>query len=320
MKSHVICLLAALLAATVSAPTHSQAYPERPVRLIVGIQAGGGIDILARAVAAPLSEALHQQIVIDNRPGAGNLLAAKIAATAAADGYTLYMGTIASHGINPVLRRDVGYDPIKDFAPISMTAVAENVLVVTPSFPATTLSEFINYAKANPGKIFYSSPGVGSSIHLTMELIALQTKTKMVHVPYKGSVQIAIVSGEVQAACANLASSLQFFRSGKLRPLAISSKTRNSHVPDVPTFIEAGLPLEVVVWYALFAPAGVPQPVVTRLNSELAKVLQTPEVMRRLDDLGFTAKASTPQELGTWVRGELKRWQTVVNAAGIKVE
>jgi tripartite-type tricarboxylate transporter receptor subunit TctC len=318
--SRAACMLALLIAAGASVPAHCQGYPERPLRLVVGIAAGGGIDILARAVAAPLSEALRQSIVIDNRPGAGNLLAAKIAATAPADGYTLYMGTIASHGINPVLRRDVGYDPIKDFSPISMTAIAENVLVVNPSLPAATLAEFVKYAKANPGRILYSSPGVGSSIHLTMELIALQTNTKMVHVPYKGSVQIPIVSGEVQAACANLASSLPFIRPGKLRALAVSSQTRSGRLPDVPTFTEAGVPLEVVVWYALFAPAGVPSPVISRLNTELGKVLHMPEVVRRLDDLGFTARTSTTGELDAWVRSELKRWQGVVKAAGISVE
>lgn len=312
--------LVLLVAATALNPVYSEDYPVRPLRLVVGIAAGGGIDIVSRAVAAPLSDALHQPIVIDNRPGAGNLVAVKIVQHAPADGYTLLMGTIASHGINPVLRREIGYDPVRDFSPIGMVAVTENVLIVNPAFPAKTVADFVNYVKANPDKVLYASPGVGSSIHLTMELFMMQTKTKMVHVPYKGLLQTPILSGEVQAACANLASSLPFIRSGKLRALAVSSNARNSHLPSVPTFAEAGVPLDVVVWYAMFAPAQTPKLIVQTLNKQLAQALKTPEVVDRLSKLGFTARESTPDELNVWVHSELKRWREVVRAANIRVD
>jgi tripartite-type tricarboxylate transporter receptor subunit TctC len=297
----------------------AQSYPNRPLRFVVGIAAGGGIDIISRAVAAPLSEELGQQVVVDNRPGAGNLLAAKVVAGAPPDGYTLLMGTIASHGITPLLRRDVGYDPIRDFSTLTMVATSANILVVHPSIPAKSMREFISHIRANPGKILYGSPGVGSSIHLSMELFKLHTKTSMVHVPYKGAVVTALLAGEVQAQCGNIAANLPSIRAGKLRALAVTSKARSPHLPDVPTFLEEGLPLEVLVWYAMFSPAGVPNPIISKLNAAIVKVLRSRDVIRRLDELGFDARSSTPEELAAWVRTETTRWREVIRVAGVTV-
>ena len=233
----------------------SSILPNRPLRLVVGTVAGGGIDTISGPVATPLSEALGQPIVIENRPGAGMVVATKLVATASADGYTLLMGTIATHGINPsTLKRNLGYDPIRDFAPITLVANAANVLVVPVSLPARTVGEFVAYARGESGKLLFGSPGVGSSIHLSMELFKQYTKTEMAHVPYKTSLQPALLSGEIQAACANIPASLPNIRAGRLRALAVTSKSRSSRLPNVPSFTEEGVPLEVLVWYAIFSP------------------------------------------------------------------
>ena len=313
------CLLVIVTALASLNVSQAQSYPNRPLRLVVGTVAGGGIDTISRTVATPLSEALGQPIVIENRPGAGMVVATKLVATASADGYTLLMGTIATHGINPVLKRDLGYDPIRDFAPITLVANAANVLVVPVSLPARTVGEFVAYAKANPGKLLFGSPGVGSSIHLSMELFKQYTKTEMAHVPYKTSLQPALLSGEIQAACANIPASLPNIRAGRLRALAVTSKSRSSRLPNVPSFTEEGVPLEVLVWYAIFSPAGVPKPVVEKLSAKIHEVLQLPDVVRRLDLQGYDVKLSTPEELAAWVRSETERWREVVKVSGISV-
>ncbi len=295
-------------------------YPSRPVRAIVPNAPGGGSDISGRIVANALSEALGQQVVVDNRPGAGGTMGVTTAARAQPDGYTLLMGNISTHGINVAVFKTLPYDPVKDFAPVSMLGTTPNVLVVNPSVPATTFKEFIAYVKANPGKIRYGSSGAGGSPHLAMELLKSLTGTDMLHVPYKGSgpVTIDLLSGQIHTTSASVSSQLPHIKSGKLRPLAVSSAVRSTQLPDVPTVIESGVPgYEVTIWYGLFVPAGVPRPIIGRLHAELVKALATPILKQRMANAGIDAVSSTPAELDAFVKAEIAKWTKVVRIAGV---
>jgi tripartite-type tricarboxylate transporter receptor subunit TctC len=295
-------------------------YPSRPLRAIVPNAPGGGSDISGRIVASALGEALGQQVVVDNRPGAGGTMGVSTAARAQPDGYTLLMGNISTHGINVAVFKSLPYDPVKDFAPVSMLGTTPNVLVVHPAVPARTFKEFIAYAKGNPGTIRYGSSGTGGSPHLAMELLKSLTGTDMLHVPYKGSgpVTIDLMSGQIHTTSASVSSQLPYIKSGKVRALAVTSAKRSAQLPDVPTVIESGVPgYEVTIWYGLFVPAGVPQRIIARLNSELVKVLATPILQQRMGNAGIDASASTPAELGAFVKAEIAKWTKVVKIAGI---
>jgi tripartite-type tricarboxylate transporter receptor subunit TctC len=295
-------------------------YPSRPLRAIVPNAPGGGSDISGRIVASALGEALGQQVVVDNRPGAGGTIGVSTAARAQPDGYTLLMGNISTHGINVAVFKNLPYDPVKDFAPVSMLGTTPNVLVVHPSVPAKTFKEFIAYAKAHPGTIRYGSSGTGGSPHLAMELLKSLTGTDMLHVPYKGSgpVTIDLMSGQIDATSASVSSQLPYIKSGKLRPLAVTSAKRSAQLPDVPTVIESGVSgYEVTIWYGLFVPAGVPQRIIGRLHAELVKVLATPTLQQRMANAGIDASSSTPAELGAFVKAEIAKWTRVVRIAGI---
>lgn len=322
----VILVLVALLTgvpapAQAAATGAGHAYPTRPVRLLLGTAPGGGFDITARIVATPLSELFGQPVVIDNRPGAGGGIAATMVANAPADGYTLMMGTVSSHGINPALYKKLPYDHIKDFAPVSMVATVPNVLAVHPSVPANNVSEFVTYAKAHPGKVLYGSAGVGSSLHLSMELFKSLTGINIVHVPYKGSALFMpeLLSGQLLAICSNIPSLLPYIRTHRIRALAVTSAKPTPRLPGLPTMMESGVPMEVIVWYAIFAPAATPKPVLARLHADLGKVLNNPEVRKRLDEQGVDARPSTPQELAAFVRAETGRWRHAVKASGATV-
>ena len=295
-------------------------YPSRPLRAIVPNAPGGGSDISGRIVASALGEALGQQVVVDNRPGAGGTMGVSTAARAQPDGYTLLMGNISTHGINVAVFKNLPYDPVKDFAPVSMLGTTPNVLVVHPSVPAKTFKEFIAYAKVHPGTIRYGSSGTGGSPHLAMELLKSLTGTDMLHVPYKGSgpVTIDLMSGQIHATSASVSSQLPYIKSGKLRPLAVTSAKRSAQLPDVPTVIESGVPgYEVTIWYGLFVPAGVPQRIIGRLHAELVKVLATPTLQQRMANAGIDASSSTPSELSAFVKAEIAKWTQVVRIAGI---
>jgi tripartite-type tricarboxylate transporter receptor subunit TctC len=295
-------------------------YPSRPLRAIVPNAPGGGSDISGRIVASALGEALGQQVVVDNRPGAGGTMGVATAARAQPDGYTLLMGNISTHGINVAVFKSLPYDPVKEFAPVSMLGTTPNVLVVHPSVPAKTFKEFIAYAKAHPGTIRYGSSGTGGSPHLAMELLKSLTGTDMLHVPYKGSgpVTIDLMSGQIHVTSASVSSQLPYIKSGKLRPLAVTSAKRSAQLPDVPTVIESGVPgYEVTIWYGLFVPAGVPQRIIARLHGELVKVLATPMLQQRMANAGIDASSSTPAELGAFVKAEIAKWTQVVRIAGI---
>ena len=322
MNPTLLFALASLLAVDAhaqSTPSPAQGYPQRALRAIVPNIPGGGSDISARIVAEGLSGALGRQVVVDNRGGAGGTLGVSIAAKATPDGYTVLMGNISTHGINPALYK-LPYHPSTDFTPISMIGTTPNVVVIHPSVPAATLKEFIAYARANPGKLTYGSSGVGGSPHLAMELLKSMTGIDLVHVPYKGAgaVTIDLIGGQVQAASASVTGQLPHIKSGKLRALAVTSTQRSAPLPDIPTAAEAGVPgYEVTIWYAMLAPAAVPHAIVARLNAEMVKLLNAPDMKARLAQQGIDAGASTPQELARFVQAEIAKWSQVVKAAGI---
>lgn len=307
-----------------SAANAARDYPNRPVRAVVPSVPGGGSDISARIFASGLSEALNNTpFVIDNRGGAGGTLGTHIVAKAPADGYTVLMGNISTHGINPALFKNLPYHPIKDFAPVSLFGTTPNVLVIHPSVPATSLKELIAYAKANPGALRYGSSGIGGSPHLSMELLRTMTGMDMLHVPYKGSgaVLTDLLGGRVHLTSSSLTSQLLYIKSGKLRALAVTSSKRNPQLPDVPTVIESGVPgYEVTIWYAMFVPAAVPRPIIAKLNSVIVKVLGTPEMKARLGQTGIDAATSTPEELAAWVKVEVEKWTRVVKMANVVPE
>jgi tripartite-type tricarboxylate transporter receptor subunit TctC len=298
-------------------------YPTKPIRLLVGLAAGGGTDITARTIAGKLGETLSQQIVVENRAGSGGLIATDIAAKAPADGYTLLFGSIGGNAIFASLYKKLPYDPVKDFAPISLVATTPNVLSASLSFPAKTVGEFIAYAKANPGKISYASSGNGSSLHLSMELLKSITGINVVHVPYKGGVSAIadLISGQIQVMFNNLPLQVPIIKSGKVRALAVTAAARSRQLPEVPTMIESGVPgYEVTVWFALFAPANVPKSVITKLNAAAVKVLNMPDVKERLNQQGSDPAPTTPEQLASFQKSEVARWAKVVKESGATVE
>jgi len=298
---------------------HSQPYPNKPARLLVGFAPGGGVDVTARIVAAKLTELWGQQLVVDNRAGAGGTIATDIAAKAAPDGYSLLFCGIWSHGVAPSLYKQLPYDHYRDFAPVSMIGTTPNVLVVNPMVPAKSVNEFIAYTKANNGKIAIAHPGAGSSPHMTLELFRLTTGVNVVPVPYKGGAPalVDLLGGHIPAMFDNMSTQLSVIKSGRTRALAVTSPKRTSHLPDVPTMIESGVQLDVTVWYGLCAPAAVPKTVVAKLNADLHKALNAPDVQRRLMEQGVDPAPSTPEEFAAFIRVETDKWAKVVKEAGV---
>lgn len=298
---------------------HAQPYPNKPVRLLIGFAPGGGVDVTARIVSQKLSEAWGQQMVPDNRAGAGGTIATEIAAKAAPDGYTLLFCGIWSHGVAPSLYKQLPYDHYRDFAPVSMIGTTPNVLVGNPALPVKTVGEFIASAKANPGKITVAHPGVGSSPHMTLELFRLATGLDIVAVPYKGGAPalVDLLGGHLNAMFDNMSTQLAYLKTGRTRPLAVTSPKRTSHLPDVPTMLESGIQVDVTVWYGLCAPAAIPQPILAKLNKDLHAALAVPEVQRRLSEIGVDAAPSTPQQFADFIRGETDKWAKVVKEAGV---
>jgi tripartite-type tricarboxylate transporter receptor subunit TctC len=308
-----------LIAAAITSAA-AQHFPSRPIRYIAPFPPGGGVDVVTRIVAAGLSETLGQQIVVDNRGGAGGTIGAEIAARATPDGYTIVTGGIASHGISPAMYAKLGYDALRDFAPVSMIGTTPNVLVVHPSVPAKTVAEFVAHMKANPGRINYGSPGVGTSPHLSMELFKQMTGIDMVHIAYKGSgPAIAdLLGGQILTMLDNLTAQMAMIRAGRVRALAVSTRTRTAALPDVPTIAQSGVPgFDVTVWYAVFAPAGVPPAVLARLVDGTTRAVNSAEVRRRLGEQGADAMASTPAELLAFTKTEIEKWTRVVRDAKV---
>ena len=315
----------ATLAILMAMPTLAQttnAWPTKPIKIIVGYSAGGATDVLARLVSVGMGTTLGQSIVVENRPGANSNVGAEIVARSAPDGYTLYAFSIANT-INTTLYPNLSYDPIKDFEPIGMIAKIPNILVVNPNIPVKTLAEYVRYAKDAKDGVTFASSGSGSSIHLSGEMFKMQAKIQMLHIPYKGSAPAVtdLLGGQVESMFDNAPSALPHIKAGKLRPIAVTSAQRSPFLPDVPTIAESGYPgFDVQSWFALVAPAGTPKPIIMQLNAALNKALNSPEVRQRMQELAATPEPGSPEKMATFEASEVKRWSDVVKASGAKAE
>lgn len=313
-------LLGLSLLAT-SATAFAQGYPNRPIKMIVTYPTGGAPDILARIFSEKAT--LGQPVVVENRAGAGGNIGAEFAAKAPADGHTLVMGTANTHAVNGSIYARMPYDMVKDFTPISLIASTPNLLVVNLNLPVRNVQEFLAYAKANPDKLSFGSPGIGSTIHVSGELMKSMTGIKMIHVPYKGR-QFAIpdlLGGQIQLMFDNMPSSLPLVKEGKLRALGQTGAKRSAAAPDIPTVAEQGVPgFEATAWFAIFAPAGTPKEIVGRLNAEVQRVYKLPEIQDKLKTLGLDAVLSSPEELAKVQADEVVKWAKVVKEAGVRAE
>jgi tripartite-type tricarboxylate transporter receptor subunit TctC len=323
MKSVGFVVTLALLAVPVGgalAQSTGQSFPNRPLRYIVPFPPGGSTDIVARVVAEALTERLGQQVVIDNRGGAAGTLGAQIAANATPDGYTLFACNIASLAVSPALYRKLGYDP-GAFSPLGLIGSNPNVLAVHPSVPAKTVAQFVDHAKSRPGKLNYSSAGVGTSPQLSMELFKMTGGVDLIHVPYKGGgpAVVALIAGEVQAMFGTVPSLIGAIRSDRVRPLGVTSTTRAPDLPNVPTIAESGMPgFEVISWQGLCTPAGVPQSALARIRAALAAALGMSDVRKRLADQGIQLTPLTHEKFGAFIRSERAKWAKLVKDVGIK--
>jgi tripartite-type tricarboxylate transporter receptor subunit TctC len=314
--------IGALALLCVGAVQAQPAWPVKPLRLVLPFPPGGGTDILGRTLAIRLGDAIGQPVLTDNRPGAGGNLGAEIVARSAPDGYTAVL-VAPGFVISPSMYRKLGFDPFKDFEPVSLVAWIPNLLAVHPSVPAQSVKELVAYARANPGKISFGSGGVGTSNHLATELLAVRTGTSMVHVPYKGAATAMMdtVAGNVQLIAIGTGAALAQIRSGKLRALATLTPARVPNAPEIPTIAEAGFPgLEVLTWYGVFLPAKTPRPIVDRMNTELSRLMFEPEVRERLASIGAEPMKSTTAETARFIREEYKRWAEVIKAAKLQTD
>ena len=319
MSKTAIASLVALFFWNIAA--FAQTYPVKPIRFIVGFPPGGTNDILARALAPKMSEYLGQPVVIENRPGASTAIATELAARSAPDGYTILLNA-AGHATNPSLMK-LPFDPVKDFAFITLVAESQNLLVLHPSVPAKTVNELIAVSKNRPGVINYGSSGMGTTPHLSAQLFQYMTGVKWVHIPYKGSALglTATVAGEISLYFANIPAVYQHLQAGRLRPIALSGTKRAPAVPGIPTVAESGLPgFEVTSWFGIAAPARTPRPIVERLNAETVRALATPDLRERMLATGADPVGNTPEQYTAFVQNEIAKWSKVIKAAGIKGE
>ncbi|MBC7781226.1 MAG: tripartite tricarboxylate transporter substrate binding protein [Proteobacteria bacterium] len=315
-----VCSVAAL--ALVPVLGFAQSYPTRPVRLIATLAPGSAVDILARLVGDPMSRTLGQTVIVDNRPGAGGLVATETVQRAAPDGYTLLIGG-ASHVINPVLQPKIAYDPIKDFAPVINLASSPNVLIVSNALPVNSVKELVALARKRPGELLFSSGGTGTSQHMAAELFGLLAGVKIGHVPFKGGPQgvQAVLAGEVAMMFPNIPNAIGLAKAGKVRMLAVTTPKRLSWWPELPTIDESGVKgYEVIAWFGVFAPAGTPEAIVERLNAEANKAIALPAVREALVAQGYEVIGGSSREFAGFVRNELDKWTKVVKATGAKAE
>ncbi|VTU45440.1 Bug family tripartite tricarboxylate transporter substrate binding protein [Variovorax sp. PBL-E5] len=313
-------LLAALTMA--SATAWSQAYPTRPIRLVVGYPAGGASDVAARIVAQKIGERMGQAVVVENRPGSAGNIGADVVAKAAPDGYTLLLGTI-SLSVNPSLYPKMSYDPVKDLTAISMISSTAFLLVTNPNAPYPTTKALLDAARARPGSINYATAGNGSGSHLFTELLASTAGIKLTHVPYKGAAPAMndVLGNQVSLTFDNIITTLPLVKSGKLRALAVSTKKRSRVAPDIPTLDESGVPgFDATAWFGLFAPAGTPKDIIARLNHEVVEAVKDPVVSARLLELGAEPSTGTPEAFESFYKGEVAKWRKVVQSAGIHVD
>jgi len=313
----------ALVLGTISGLCLAQNYPEKAIRIVVPFSPGGGTDITTRAFAPRLSSVLGQPVVVDNRPGAGGLIGSTLVAKSPGDGYTLLVASTGPMVITPALRLKMPYEVLRDFAPITQLITQPIWLVVHPSLPVKTVSEFIALAKARPGELTYGSSGVGNGTHLAAKIFESITGVNMVHVPYKGTAPAVtdLIGGHVQVIFSSISVMLSHIKQGKLRPLAVGSERRMPMLPNVPTMAESGVKgFDASSWYGFFAPAGTPGPIVARLNSEVSRILQSAEIRKLLLDDGAAPVGSTREKFVSHIRAELVKWREAVRAAGVKPE
>ena len=314
---------AALALAGAAGVVHAQAFPSRPITIVIPFPPGGISDNSTRVIAQKASAGLGQPIVIENRPGAGGQIGADAVKGAKPDGHTLFLANIGSHGINQSLYSKLSYDPTKDFEPITILFSSPNLLVVPASSPVKSMAELIAYAKTKPGKASYGSQSIGSGGHLSGEIVKAKNGLDLVHVPYKGSAPVLtdLVAGRIDFLFDPITTALPFVKDGKLRALAITSDKRSPLVPDVPTLAELGyVGYDVNPWFGLAAPAGTPRPIIDRLNAEFAKATNDPEVVKRLADQGIEAMSMTPEQFAAFIRSETARWTEVVKISGAKAD
>lgn len=320
MKLAHSILLPAMLAAFGTA--HAQTYPSKPIRLVVGFTPGGGVDINARLLAPKLTEYLGQQVIVENRPGAGTNIANEFVAKSAPDGYTLLINT-AAVAINMSLYKKVPFDTLRDFTGVSVFSMSPNILVVHASVPVRNVKELIALARAKPGALNFSSAGSGTTQHLSGELFKVRTKTNIVHIPFKGSApsMTALISGEVDLSYANIPAIHSHVKSGRLRPIANLGPRRSDQLPDVPTMKEAGVSgVEVVVWYGVLAPSKTPRDIINTLSGAIIKATRAPDIKQRLLDQGAEPLGNTPEEFAKLLREEVEKWAEVVKVSGAKVD
>lgn len=322
MIKRVFLSLATLLAALLCGGALAQSYPSKPIRLILPFPPGSPSDMVGRTIAQKIGAQVGQNVVPDNRPGAGGTLGLAIAAKSPADGYNVLV-TSPTIAISPLLYSNLPFDSLRDFVPVARLATIENVMVVHPSVPAKTLKEFIALARGNPGKLNYGSGGAGTTNHLANELLQSLQKIRMTHVAYKGATLAAsaLMSGEVDEVILGVAPAMPFIRAGRVRPIAVLSEKRVAMLPDVPTGEESGVPgFKISIWYGMFAPAGTPREAVTRLHAEVAKALQDPELLQRMTNAGMDPWPGTPEDLDRHLRSEIGRFSKLVKSAGIKAQ
>jgi len=316
-------LFAACFAATLAFGAHAQTWPAKPIRVIIPFVAGGSSDIVGRAIASKYQELLGQPAVVENKPGANGAIAAEFVAKSDPDGYTILVGSIGVFSINAALFKDLRYNPVKDFAPITLAVTTPNVLITKPDLKAGSLKELVAFAKANPGKLSYCSSGTGSSDHLTAELLKQMAGIDALHVPYKGGAacQTDIMGNQVDISFQNLGAVTNYIKGGRMKALAVTAPKRHPQLPDVPSVSEAGFAdLVVTSWQAAAAPAKTPRDIVARLNQATVKALKSPDVTERMQQIGFDVVAGTPEEFGKFMQQEVDRWTRVVQRGNIKAE
>jgi tripartite-type tricarboxylate transporter receptor subunit TctC len=322
-NSTKLSIIAMALGAAFALPAAAQGYPSKTVRLILPYPPGGGSDTIARPVTKKLSEYLGQQVLVDNRGGAGGNIGMEAAARSAPDGHTIVLGLTAQLAVNPSLFKSISYDPVRDFDPITMLANGAYVLVAHPSLPVRSVKDLIAVARARPGEVFYASSGNGSGAHLATELLSNMTGIKLVHVPYKGGgpALVDTIAGQTQILFATPIASSGHIKAGRVRPLAVSSAKRVQSFPDVPTVAQAGLPgYEAGVWYGILAPKGTPREIVTRLNQDIRKVLNDSGIRAFLTKAGIEPDGGTPEALGRYMQSELAKWAKVIKAGNIRID
>ena len=319
----LISVLAVCLSRVAKAAEPDAVYPSKPIKLLIPYPAGGSTDVIARTIGTRYGEVLKQQVLADNRGGAGGILAAEAAARAPADGHTLLFGTSAGLVIAPLLNRKITYDPVRDFDPVGLIATNPQLLVVNAALPVNSVRELIDHAKRNPGKLFYASAGIGAPNHVATEWFKSLVGINMVHVPFKGVVQAMpdLLDDRVQLLFNTIPGLLPYVKSGKLKALAVTTPRRSNSIPDIPTMAEAGVPgFEYDLWFGIFVPVRTPVPIVTRLNVELVKMLASPELAQGLANQGSEPRGSTPAELARIVRTDYERLEKVIRTAGITAD